>query len=62
MERVPLGDSDLAVSQICVGTWQFNGGTADETWPAQDEIVSKAIVVKAIELGVNFFDTAEVRN
>ncbi|XP_071803254.1 uncharacterized oxidoreductase YccK-like [Asterias amurensis] len=59
MERVTLGDSHLAVSPICVGTWQFNGGVADETWPAQDENVSRAIVDKAIELGVNFFDTAE---
>ncbi|XP_038045199.1 aldo-keto reductase IolS-like [Patiria miniata] len=59
MERVALAGSDLMVSPICIGTWQFNGGKADETWPAQDETVSKAIVDKAIELGVNFFDTAE---
>lgn len=59
MERVSLKGCDVKVSPICVGAWQFNGGSADKTWPAQDETVSKAIVDKAIELGVNFFDTAE---
>ncbi|XP_072029080.1 uncharacterized oxidoreductase YccK-like isoform X1 [Amphiura filiformis] len=59
MNRVQLGSSDLQVSPICIGCWQFNGGKADETWPAQQEQVSKSIVDKAIELGVNFFDTAE---
>ncbi|XP_022083416.1 uncharacterized protein LOC110975325 [Acanthaster planci] len=59
MDRVALSGGDLMVSPICVGAWQFNGGKADETWPAQDETVSKAIVDKALELGVNFFDTAE---
>lgn len=59
MDRVQLGTSDLQVSPICVGCWQFNGNQGDETWPAQPEHVSKSIVDKALELGVNFFDTAE---
>ena len=37
--RVQLGTSDLQVSPICVGCWQFNGNQADETWPAQPEHV-----------------------
>ena len=40
MDRVQLGTSDLQVSPICVGCWQFNGNQADETWPAQPEHVS----------------------
>ncbi|XP_033120708.1 uncharacterized oxidoreductase YqkF-like [Anneissia japonica] len=59
MQRSLLGNSDLSVSPICLGCWQFNGGKADETWPAQPIEVSQSIVNKAIELGVNFFDTAE---
>ncbi|XP_071952239.1 uncharacterized oxidoreductase YqkF-like [Antedon mediterranea] len=59
MQRSLLGSSDLNVSQICLGCWQFNGGKSDETWPAQSIKVSQSIVDKAIEMGVNFFDTAE---
>ncbi|XP_078671553.1 putative oxidoreductase YccK [Branchiostoma floridae x Branchiostoma belcheri] len=59
MERRQLANTDLHVSPVCLGAWQFNEGKADETWPAQDEQVSKDIVNKAFELGVNFFDTAE---
>ncbi|XP_065826397.1 aldo-keto reductase IolS-like [Oscarella lobularis] len=62
MERRCLGgDSELSVSPICLGTWQF-GGTADNednTWGYQEEETSKQIVNKALELGINFFDTAE---
>ncbi|XP_035682321.1 uncharacterized oxidoreductase YccK-like [Branchiostoma floridae] len=59
MERRQLSNTDLQVSSVCLGTWQFNAGKADETWPAQDEQVSRDIVNKAFELGVNFFDSAE---
>jgi myo-inositol catabolism protein IolS len=61
MEYITLSNSDLKVSPICVGCWQFNGDqqSADKTWDAQPEQVSKDIVDKAIQLGVNFFDTAE---
>ncbi|GAU90130.1 hypothetical protein RvY_02594 [Ramazzottius varieornatus] len=54
-----LPGTDLSVSRVCLGTWQFNGGQADITWSGQEEKLSKAIVDKALETGVNFFDTAE---
>ncbi|CAK9294926.1 unnamed protein product [Gordionus sp. m RMFG-2023] len=62
MKLVHLKNSDLKVSPICLGTWQFNGNTAGTsmgTWNAQDINVSKKIVDAAIESGINFFDTAE---
>nr|CAB3257997.1 voltage-gated potassium channel subunit beta-2-like [Phallusia mammillata] len=59
MERVKLSNSDLEVSRVCLGCWQFNDGKADNTWHAQDVKVSCAIVDKSLEMGVNFFDTAE---
>jgi len=61
MEHVTLPNSDLKVSNVCIGTWQFNASemTRDKTWQGQSIEESKAIVDKAIELGVNFFDTAE---
>jgi aryl-alcohol dehydrogenase-like predicted oxidoreductase len=48
-----LGDSDLRVSEICLGTWTTFGGSLDETAAA-------ALVDAAFDHGVNFFDTANV--
>ncbi|GFO19054.1 voltage-gated potassium channel subunit beta-1 [Plakobranchus ocellatus] len=59
MEHLTLKGTDLKVSPICLGTWQFNDSSKDITWPAQSAEESKAIVDKCIELGINFFDTAE---
>ncbi|HZT94798.1 MAG TPA: aldo/keto reductase family protein [Gaiellaceae bacterium] len=48
-----LGDSDLRVSEICLGTWTTFGGTLDEDG-------ATALVDAAFEQGINFFDTANV--
>lgn len=47
-----LGRTGLKVSTICLGTMQFG-------WSA-DEATSYTIMDKAVELGCNFFDTADV--
>lgn len=52
MEYRHLGKTGLKVSTICLGTMQF-GWTAD---PA----TSESIMSRAVELGCNFFDTADV--
>ena len=46
-----LGDSDLRVSEICLGTWTTFGGSLDEG-------AALAVVDAAFEHGINFFDTA----
>jgi 1-deoxyxylulose-5-phosphate synthase len=56
MEYVRLGSSGLEVSRICLGCMSFGGG-ADWMLPEQP---SFAIVRKALDLGINFFDTANV--
>ena len=48
-----LGDSELQVSEICLGTWTTFGGSLDEDAAA-------ALVDTAFEIGINFFDTANV--
>ncbi|HUO09718.1 MAG TPA: aldo/keto reductase [Phycisphaerae bacterium] len=50
-----LGKSGLRVSVIGMGTWQFGGEWAREYSPAE----VTAIFRKALEVGVNFVDTAE---
>jgi 1-deoxyxylulose-5-phosphate synthase len=48
-----LGDSDLRVSEICLGTWTtFGGSLSDEE--------AFAVVDAAFANGINFFDTANV--
>jgi aryl-alcohol dehydrogenase-like predicted oxidoreductase len=52
MDYVKLGRTGLKVSRLCLGTMNFG--------PHTTEPDSFAIMDKAIELGVNFFDTANV--
>ncbi len=52
MKYVYLGRSGLKVSRLCLGTMNFG--------PLASETESFAIMDKALELGINFFDTADV--
>jgi aryl-alcohol dehydrogenase-like predicted oxidoreductase len=52
MEYKHLGRSGLKVSPLCLGTMNFG--------PQTTEADSFAIMDKALELGINFFDTADV--
>ncbi len=54
MRKIKLGATDLEVSRICFGTWQFGGD-----WGAIDERDAIAAVGRARELGIDFFDTAQ---
>jgi aryl-alcohol dehydrogenase-like predicted oxidoreductase len=53
MEYIKLGKSELVVSRLCVGTWQAAG------WAGSDPVKFNQIIRRALELGINFFDTAE---
>lgn len=58
MEYIKLGDSDLNVSRICLGCMGFgDSSNGMHTWTL-DEEQSKEIIKKALENGINFFDTA----
>lgn len=54
MRYTRLGQTDLEVSRICFGTWQTGGD-----WGAVEVEEAKAAVGRALELGLNFFDTAQ---
>ncbi|MCL5317831.1 MAG: aldo/keto reductase [Thaumarchaeota archaeon] len=59
MEYVKLGKSDLKVSKICLGTWQL--GSKEWGWGKgyyKDDAIEA--VSRALDLGVNFMDTAEI--
>ena len=52
METTYLGRTGLKVSRLCLGTMNFGPYTTEED--------SYAIMDRALELGINFFDTADV--
>lgn len=55
MEYTFLGGTDEKISRIGLGTWQYG-----EAWGLTDYNAAKSIISKAIEYGVNLFDTAMV--
>jgi 1-deoxyxylulose-5-phosphate synthase len=60
MEYVKLGNTGLDVSRFCLGCMSFGDA---KRWIHQwvlNEEYSRHIIKKAIELGINFFDTANV--
>jgi aryl-alcohol dehydrogenase-like predicted oxidoreductase len=54
MKTTTLGRSGLHVSRIAFGTWQLGGD-----WGTFDEDAAIATIRRALDLGVNFFDTAQ---
>ena len=57
MEYVQLGKSDLKVSKICLGCMSFGQVTEERKWVLNQE-ETDAMIKKALDLGINFFDTA----
>src|SRR5205807_8081880 len=56
MQFSQLGNTGLQVSRICLGTMSF--GNSEEWMIEIDK--ARPIVKRALDLGVNFFDTANV--
>jgi aryl-alcohol dehydrogenase-like predicted oxidoreductase len=50
-----LGRTDMQVSEVSFGAWAIGG-----TWGEVDDSESLAALHKAVDLGINFFDTADV--
>ncbi len=62
MEYITLGKSDLKVSKICMGTNTFGDDKQMHfPWLLNQERCN-IFVKRALELGINFFDTANVYN
>jgi aryl-alcohol dehydrogenase-like predicted oxidoreductase len=58
METRKLGYSDLNLTPVGLGAWAIGGGDNPYGWGAQDDADSIAAVHRALELGVNWIDTA----
>ncbi len=59
MEYVKLGNTDIKVSKICLGCMSFGEVGTMHDWTLNEEATEK-VVKHALDLGINFFDTANV--
>jgi len=55
-----LGNSDLQITPVGFGAWAAGGPGWEFSWGAQDDADSIAAIHRALELGVNWVDTAAV--
>ncbi|MCY4214144.1 MAG: aldo/keto reductase [Gammaproteobacteria bacterium] len=58
MKYKKLGNSGLEVSRICLGCMGFGEASAGVHDWSIDEAASRPIIERALELGINFFDTS----
>jgi aryl-alcohol dehydrogenase-like predicted oxidoreductase len=60
MQTRNLGNSDLQITSVGYGAWAVGGSGWQFAWGAQDDNDSIAAIHRALELGVNWIDTAAV--
>lgn len=59
MKYTTLGNTDINASKICVGAMSFGKAGTMHDWTL-NEADSEAVIKQALDLGINFFDTANV--
>lgn len=60
METKKLGNSPMQITRIGFGAWAIGGAGWEFSWGEQDDSDSIAAIQKALELGINWIDTAAV--
>jgi len=60
MQMRKLGNSDLKITRVGYGAWAIGGSGWQFAWGSQDDNESIAAIHRALELGVNWIDTAAV--
>jgi aryl-alcohol dehydrogenase-like predicted oxidoreductase len=58
LRTAPLGETGLEITRVGLGAWAIGGGGYDWGWGSQDDEDSIATIHRALELGVNWIDTA----
>ena len=53
-----LGNTGLEISRVGFGAWALGGANYDWGWGAQDDEQSVATIHRALDLGINWIDTA----
>lgn len=60
MQTKQLGNSDLSITPVGYGAWAIGGSGWQFAWGSQDDNDSIGAIHRALELGVNWIDTAAV--
>ena len=60
MQTKQLGNSDMQLTPIGFGAWAIGGGDWQFSWGPQDDNDSIAAIHKAVDLGLNWIDTAAI--
>jgi aryl-alcohol dehydrogenase-like predicted oxidoreductase len=60
MQTRRLGNSDLHITPLGFGAWALGGGGWAFAWGPQDDAESVAAIREALDLGINWIDTAAV--
>src|SRR4051794_32401521 len=55
-----LGNSDLQLTPIGFGAWAIGGGNWEFAWGPQEDSESVAAIHRALDLGINWIDTAAI--
>jgi len=55
-----LGNSDLRLTPVGFGAWAIGGGNWEFAWGPQDDNESIGAIHRALDLGVNWIDTAAI--
>lgn len=58
--RLQLGNSDLRITPVGFGAWAIGGGDWQFSWGHQEDKDSVAAIERAIDLGLNWIDTAAI--
>ena len=60
MQTRKLGYSELYLTTIGLGTWAMGGGDWKFGWGPQDDLASAKAIHAALDLGINWIDTAAI--
>jgi aryl-alcohol dehydrogenase-like predicted oxidoreductase len=60
MQTRRFGNTDMDITPIGFGSWAIGGGNWEFAWGPQDEREAIAAIERAVDLGLNWIDTAAV--
>lgn len=60
MEKQRLGNTDMEITPIGFGSWAIGGDNWSHGWGSQDDNKAVEAIERAVELGINWIDTAAV--
>src|ERR1700757_4322605 len=58
LQTTPLGNTGLEITRVGLGAWAIGGGGWEFGWGPQEDEESLEAIHRALELGVNWIDTA----